>query len=91
MPLALAIDLCIMSFPTSGFSCSSVILAASYRHPVERSLTAVFYHLTAFDRAVECASNYGLCDLDELVELSAGRLPVGVLHLPENSLQINLC
>ena len=58
---------------TSGFSASSMNLAAN-RRLVERSLTTAFYHPPAFDRAVECVSNYGLCDLDELVELSAGKL-----------------
>ena len=64
----------IVPLSTSGFSCSKTTLAA--RHPFERSLTTAFYHPAAFDRAVECATNYGLCGLDELVELSAGRLTI---------------
>ncbi len=58
---------------TSGFSFSSMDRAAKNQHSVERSPTTMFYHPTAFDRAVECVNNYGLCDLDELVELSAGK------------------
>jgi hypothetical protein len=64
----------IVPLSTSGFSCSKTTLAA--RHPFERSLTTAFYHPAAFDRAVECARNYGLCGLDELVELSAGSLTI---------------
>jgi len=32
--------------------------------------TALFYHPETFDRAVECANNFGLCNVDELLELS---------------------
>lgn len=68
--LALA-HLCFVPSTTLGFSFSSMILAAN-RRPFEQSPTSTFYHPTSFDRAVECVSNYGLCDVDELVELSAG-------------------
>ena len=36
------------------------------------SPTALFYHPETFDRAVECANNFGLCNVDELLELSDG-------------------
>lgn len=34
--------------------------------------TELFYHPETFDRAVECANNFGLCNVDELLELSDG-------------------
>ena len=72
----------IVPINTSGFSFSSMVLAANKHNSVERSPTTMFYHPTAFDRAVECVNNYGLCDLDELVELSAGKFtPQFHLHL----------
>ncbi len=81
LSLALAVAfLTTVPFSTSGFSCSSMILAAN-RRLVDRCLTTTFYHPPVFDRAVECVSNYGLCDLDELVELSAGRLVQRRLYL----------
>jgi hypothetical protein len=75
--------------PTSGFSFSSMTLAANNHHSVERSPTSMFYHPTAFDRAVECVTNYGLCDLDELVELSAGKFTPH-LYLT-NHIHIKVC
>ena len=74
MTKALAIVLfSIVPIHASGFSFSSMDRAAKNHHSAERSPTTMFYHPTAFDRAVECVNNYGLCDLDELVELSAGK------------------
>ena len=36
------------------------------------SKTIVNYHPDTFDRAVECANTYGLCSVDELLNLAQG-------------------
>ena len=38
-----------------------------------RKTTALKYHPTSFDRAVDCVSTFGKCDIDELLELSEGK------------------
>jgi len=50
----------------SAFSATRSTIIRSY------SPTAIFYHPETFDRAVECANNFGLCNVDELLELSDG-------------------
>eukprot|EP01083_Nonionella_stella_P136411 415079_1 len=50
--------------PISAFSATrSTIIRTS-------SPTALCYHPETFDRAVECANNFGLCNVDELLSLS---------------------
>jgi len=34
--------------------------------------TALHYHPTSFNRAVDCATTFGTCSIDELVELAEG-------------------
>ncbi len=34
--------------------------------------TSLFYHPATFERAVDCAQNYGMCDVDELLNLAEG-------------------
>jgi hypothetical protein len=49
-------------------------LVAFTHHPnkiITRS-TALFYHPATFERAVDCAQNYGMCDVDELLNLAEG-------------------
>lgn len=71
--LAIALSSAVPCF-TSGFSDSSMIsLLAANRSDKSQYLTTAFYHPTTFERAVECASDFELCDIDELVELSAGK------------------
>ena len=52
----------------------SVLAFSATRSTIIRSSspTAIFYHPETFDRAVECANNFGLCNVDELLELSDG-------------------
>jgi hypothetical protein len=50
-------------------------LVAFTNHPnkiVTRRSTALFYHPATFERAVDCAQNYGMCDVDELLNLAEG-------------------
>ena len=32
--------------------------------------TTLYYHPAVFEKAVECAQNYGMCDVDELLNLA---------------------
>ncbi len=47
---------------------------ASYPKIVRSTTTKLNYHPQTFERAVECAQNYGLCDIDELLSLSSGEI-----------------
>lgn len=50
-------------------------LVAFTHHPnkiMARRSTALFYHPATFERAVDCAQNYGMCDVDELLNLAEG-------------------
>jgi len=55
-------------------SAISVSAFSTTRSTIIRSSspTAIFYHPETFDRAVECANNFGLCNVDELLKLSDG-------------------
>jgi len=44
---------------------------ASYPKIVRSLTTKLNYHPQTFERAVECAQNYGLCDIEELLSLSS--------------------
>ena len=54
-------------------------LVAFSHHPnnkiimTRRSSTTLFYHPASFERAVDCAENFGMCDVDELVNLAEGK------------------
>ena len=42
---------------------------------------ALNFHPQSFERAVECANNYGMCNVDELLNLAKGELYLRVtLH-----------
>jgi hypothetical protein len=48
-------------------------LMAFSTHPnkiMTRYTTTLYYHPAAFERAVDCAQNYGMCDVDELLNLA---------------------
>ncbi|KAL9184373.1 hypothetical protein ACHAXT_002459 [Thalassiosira profunda] len=45
-------------------------LAFSPAIRTHRKPAALKYHPTSFDRAVDCVSTFGKCDIDELLELS---------------------
>eukprot|EP01082_Thalassiosira_pseudonana_P007615 g7042.t1 g7042 contig23:1739931-1740591(+) len=61
LKLALAF---VLSLPAaSGFT-------ASLQNSVVRRSTKLHFHPEKFNRAVDCASNYGLCDVDELLNLA---------------------
>ncbi len=47
---------------------------APYPKIVRSTTTKLNYHPQTFERAVECAQNYGLCDIDELLNLSSGEI-----------------
>ena len=64
--LKLASTLALLAPTISAFSATRSTIT---RTP---SPTAIFYHPETFDRAVECANNFGLCNVDELLELSDG-------------------
>lgn len=54
---------------------SATVVAFSVNHPTKviRQLatsTTVFYHPAAFERAVDCAKNYGMCNVEELLNLA---------------------
>lgn len=40
----------------------------------KKASSALFFFPENFDRAVECATHYGTCNLDELEELANGML-----------------
>lgn len=63
LKLALAF---VLSLPAaSGFT-------ASLQNSVVRRSTKLHFHPEKFNRAVDCANNYGLCDVDELLNLAQG-------------------
>ena len=49
-----------------------ILAFSATRSTIVRTPTAIFYHPETFDRAVECANNFGLCNVDELLSLSDG-------------------
>ena len=36
--------------------------------------TTLYYHPDVFEKAVDCAQNYGMCDVDELLNLAKGEV-----------------
>mmetsp|Transcript_12594 Transcript_12594/g.30737 ORF Transcript_12594/g.30737 Transcript_12594/m.30737 type:complete len:141 (+) Transcript_12594:137-559(+) len=62
--LRLASALAILVASTSAFSTTQTGVRSF------KTTTALCYHSTAFDRAVDCANRYGMCDVDELLQLS---------------------
>lgn len=66
-----------MQFPIFLFLQVVVTAAAfSVHHKTivaQKYKTALSYHPETFERAVDCASNYGMCNVDELLNLAKGR------------------
>jgi hypothetical protein len=60
-------------------SCLVIILSTTsafsiHRAQVSRKFkTSLNYHPETFERAVDCASTYGLCNVDELLNLAKGQ------------------
>ena len=65
--LKLASALVLLTASTSAFSSTRSTMIITRSSP-----TALFYHPPTFDRAVECANEFGLCDVDELLNLAEG-------------------
>lgn len=65
--LKLASALALLTASTSAFSSTRSTMRSTRSSP-----TALFYHPPTFDRAVECANEFGLCDVDELLNLAEG-------------------
>ena len=63
--LKLASALALLTASTSAFSSTRSTMRSTRSSP-----TALFYHPPTFDRAVECANEFGLCDVDELLNLA---------------------
>ena len=56
-------------------ACLPATLIAFSTHPkimTRQSVTAVYYHPDVFEKAVDCAQNYGMCNVDELLNLAEG-------------------
>ncbi|KAL7499478.1 hypothetical protein ACHAWT_007759, partial [Skeletonema menzelii] len=54
-------------------ACLPATLIAFSTHPkimTRQSVTAVYYHPDVFEKAVDCAQNYGMCNVDELLNLA---------------------
>eukprot|EP01083_Nonionella_stella_P029512 81220_1 len=51
---------------TSAFS-TAIQAKIATRTP---TTTTLYYHPASFERAVDCATTFGMCDIEELVELS---------------------
>ena len=66
--LKLASALALLTASTSAFSSTRSTMRSTRSSPP----TALFYHPPTFDRAVECANEFGLCDVDELLNLAEG-------------------
>jgi hypothetical protein len=53
---------------------ATAAFSINHETTVRRSIkSALNYHPETFERAVDCASNYGMCDVDELLNLAKGQ------------------
>jgi hypothetical protein len=55
----------------------AITAASSFSVHDRTAITRTFkvslkFHPATFERAVDCASNYGMCDVDELLNLAKG-------------------
>jgi hypothetical protein len=88
--MQLTILLIIQTVATAAFS-------INHTRAVVRSIkTALNYHPETFERAVDCASNYGMCDVDELLNLAKGQysslyhIRKIVVPYPQNCPKLNI-
>ena len=56
---------------TLSFSSNHPTMAQYYQRPTYQF--SLKYHPETFERAVECARNYDMCDVDELLNLANGK------------------
>ncbi len=66
----------ITTFALIGLPAVSVAFSTKLHQIVVRrpaaATTTLYYHPDVFEKAVDCAQNYGLCDVDELLNLAKG-------------------
>ena len=57
------------------FFCTTTVWSFSSPTTITKSTqhSSLYYYPQKFDRAVECANEYGLCDFDELGQLADGK------------------
>ena len=53
-----------------------------------KSTTAVKYHPDVFEKAVDCAQNYGMCNVDELLNLAERECCMFLCSTISSSLQL---
>jgi hypothetical protein len=61
--------LALLGLPATLMAFSTHPIKITTRQSAEAS-TALYYHPDVFEKAVECAQNYGMCDVDELLNLA---------------------
>jgi hypothetical protein len=62
--------------------CQAAAFTAKQPVAIRRAQTHVlFYSPSELERAVECGTEYGLCDLEELEELATGKNVIGTSTL----------
>ncbi len=59
----------LISLPATLVAFSTKPNRIMVRHPAAAT-TTLYYHPDVFEKAVDCAQNYGKCDVDELLNLA---------------------
>ncbi len=67
----LIITVALIGLPAMSVAFSTKLHQIVVRRPAAAT-TTLHYHPDVFEKAVDCAQNYGQCDVDELLNLAKG-------------------
>eukprot|EP00985_Skeletonema_marinoi_P011754 scaffold5581_cov156-Skeletonema_marinoi.AAC.23 len=62
--------LALLGLPATLMAFSAHPIKIMTRQSPAATTTTLYYHPAVFEKAVECAQNYGMCDVDELLNLA---------------------